>query len=75
MSNKGLPAWTTLTSLSTFEIVYIRALQKTLCRLRKVDTPNLLEDPQTLCRLLCHSQGHQLLGRKSIHKVYIYAFS
>ena len=41
----------------------------------KEGTPNLLEDPQTLCQLLCHSQGRQLLGRKSIHKVYIYAFS
>ena len=43
--------------------------------LRKVDTPNLLEAPQMVCRLLCHSQGRQLLGRKSIHKEYIYAFS
>lgn len=41
----------------------------------KEDTPNPLEDPQMMCLLLCHSQGRQLLGRKSIHKVYIYAFS
>ena len=75
MSRKGLPAWTTLTSLSTFEIVYIRAPQMSLYLLRKVGTPNPLEAPQTVCRLQCHSLGRQLLGRKSIHKVYIYAFS